>query len=198
MPVEVLREAELVPPLPFTKGMPVLRVPGYAYADPHAFGTMLFDLATDPGQEHPLRDADLELRMARLMTRLMREADAPPEQFARLGLPTEGEVGAEHLLVEAHWPQLVSARSGPIDGGDFEVSRYSVNTPIAELLAYAPAKRVVRGVLGPIVDGPLPPEALELSLVQVANLAFGLVSRPALDEIAQGLAALEGAEPAAQ
>jgi hypothetical protein len=33
--------------------------------------------------------------------------------------------------------------------------------------------------------------------VQVANLAFGLVSRPALDEIAQGLAALDEAEAAA-
>ncbi|MFC9561700.1 sulfatase [Agromyces sp. NPDC056965] len=197
LPAEVLREAELVDPLPFTKGMPVLRVPGYAYADPHAFGTMLFDLSTDPGQEHPLRDAEIELRMARLMTRLMRESDAPAEQFERLGLPVEGEVGTEHLLVEAHWPQLVSARSGPIDGDDFTGSRFSVNTPISELLAHDPARQVVRAVLGPIVDGPLPPEALELSLVQVANLAFGLVSRPALDEIAQGLAALDVAEPTA-
>jgi len=49
-------------------------------------GTLLFDLESDPAQEHPLQDAALERRMAAAMVRLMRQSDAPPEQYVRLGL----------------------------------------------------------------------------------------------------------------
>ena len=79
---------ELVGPLPFTKNVPVLRVPGFAIGDPFIFGTVLFDLDTDPQQEHPIVDDELELRMIDLLLALMRANDAPADQFARLGLPT--------------------------------------------------------------------------------------------------------------
>jgi hypothetical protein len=46
----------------------------------------LYDLKNDPGQEKPLHDAAIEGRMIELLKGLMREADAPAEQFARLGL----------------------------------------------------------------------------------------------------------------
>lgn len=50
------------------------------------FGTLLYDLETDPSQEHPIQDAEIEERMQRNMVRLMRENDAPKEQYVRLGL----------------------------------------------------------------------------------------------------------------
>lgn len=103
--VETLAHAELVPALPFTKGLSVLRVPAIAATNPRPFGTMLFDLHTDPGQKSSLVDDELELRMAELLVRLMRESDAPDEQYARLGLPQTGPVTSDHLLLSSAPPE---------------------------------------------------------------------------------------------
>lgn len=48
--------------------------------------TMLFDLERDPGQERPIDAPEVEARMVAHLVRLMRESDAPQEQFERLGL----------------------------------------------------------------------------------------------------------------
>ena len=100
---EELADAELAAPFGFTKGLRTLKVKGTAVLSPLAFGTLLYDLEADPDQEDPLRDDDLELRMAGLLVDLMRDSEAPPSQFERLGLPAEGPVGREHLLVERQW-----------------------------------------------------------------------------------------------
>lgn len=84
--LEELRQAEMHPPLPFTKGCPVMRIPGQAWLDAHSFGTLLFDLTHDPKQQTPIDDPEVEQRMIKLMTQLMQENDCPPEQFQRLGL----------------------------------------------------------------------------------------------------------------
>jgi hypothetical protein len=81
-----LKNAELVAPLSFTKNMPVLKVNSSTPIDAHSFGTLLFDLATDPHQENPIQDAALEERMIRLLIDQMKANDAPPEQYVRLGL----------------------------------------------------------------------------------------------------------------
>ncbi|MBO9608930.1 MAG: sulfatase [Paenibacillaceae bacterium] len=70
---------------------PVLRFPARG-AGPelgHALlarKTQLFDIRADYLQRRPLDDAALEERMIRLMVGAMQEAQAPAEQFARLGL----------------------------------------------------------------------------------------------------------------
>src|SRR5699024_7581295 len=134
-PVDVLRRAELVEPFSFTRDVPVLRLPGFAYTDPYAFGTMLFDLHTDPDQRTGLVDDALELRMATLLRDLMRASDAPPEQYVRLGLPEAGPLRHEHLLVRVQAEQQVTARQVPVTDADFPQSRLSVRTPLADLLA---------------------------------------------------------------
>ncbi len=48
--------------------------------------TRLYDLASDPGQQHKLDDPAGERRLADLMRRLMRENDAPAEALARVDL----------------------------------------------------------------------------------------------------------------
>ena len=83
-----LRDATLAPPFTFTKEMPTLRVPRPGRR-PLEAETMLFDLVADPGQEHPLDNPEVEARLAAQMAQLMRENDAPAEQFARMGLPVE-------------------------------------------------------------------------------------------------------------
>ena len=92
-----LETAELVSPFSFTKQLPVMRVKYFGRPknigkiDPHAQGTMLFDLDKDPGQNHPVSDKEVEDMMVRHLVKLMIETDAPLEQFQRLGLEGEFE-----------------------------------------------------------------------------------------------------------
>lgn len=92
-----LQDAELVPPLPNSKGSPVLRTRGHgSYISPINFGTKLYHVADDPRQKDPVDNAEIEARMAKLLKEEMAKADAPAEQFVRLGL--EGEITPESIL----------------------------------------------------------------------------------------------------
>ena len=84
--LDELRNATLAEPFSFTKGMPVLKTPSPGWPHHHKFGTMLFDLETDPGQLHPITDPAAEKRMIELMVKLMKQNDAPAEQYERLGV----------------------------------------------------------------------------------------------------------------
>jgi len=88
--VAELQDLELAGPFSFTKGCQVLKIPAAGMAaietNPYDFGTLLFDLESDPKQRQPIRDAHVEERMARLTAELMRRNDAPPDQYQRLGL----------------------------------------------------------------------------------------------------------------
>jgi arylsulfatase A-like enzyme len=82
----------------FTKGGSVLRItvpdaePGMVlenssrvYSHSHT-DTLLFDLSNDPKQQQPSSSAELESRMIEELTNMMRQSEAPAEQFTRLGL----------------------------------------------------------------------------------------------------------------
>ncbi|NCO35215.1 MAG: sulfatase [Armatimonadetes bacterium CG2_30_59_28] len=90
--VDELRDnIELSAPFPFTKGCQTMRINAgkSSWIQPNArekLPTLLFDLHEDPSQERPLDDADIERRMTELLISLLREADAPDEQYERLGL----------------------------------------------------------------------------------------------------------------
>ncbi|WP_231571098.1 hypothetical protein [Gordoniibacillus kamchatkensis] len=83
---EELRRIELAEPFAFTKGVRTLKIPAASYIPAHRFGTLLYDLAGDPRQEQPIQDAAAEETMIGHMVRLMKQHDAPPEQYERLGL----------------------------------------------------------------------------------------------------------------
>lgn len=97
--VETLQQAEFAEPFSFTKDCKTLKVPAKAWVNPHLFGTQLFDLKTDPQQNHPLENGEAEARMVRHLVREMQVNNAPPEQFERLGLEDELKA-AEHDGVE--------------------------------------------------------------------------------------------------
>ena len=85
---EELRTLALAEPFSFTKGCSVMKIkarPDMSHGA-HRFGTLLFDVVNDPGQIAPLADKEMESRFERLLIRLMKENDAPPEQYERLGL----------------------------------------------------------------------------------------------------------------
>ena len=114
--LDELQTAKLSEPLSFTKDTPVLQIkkmngnsfnpkmarPG-AYLEMEKSGKSvnvnalmnrispggqdaLYDLETDPEQMEPIEDEAVKERMLRLMVRLMKESDAPKEQYERLGL----------------------------------------------------------------------------------------------------------------
>jgi len=92
---EELATATISPPLGFTKGAKLLKVPVierspmYNNYGPGALleaETRLYDLKADPGQEAPLGDAVVETRLTALMRRLMEANGAPPEAFTRIAL----------------------------------------------------------------------------------------------------------------
>ena len=84
-PLEELATAEMVEPFSFTKGCRLMRTEADGVSN-QQYGTLLFDLEQDPGQEQPLKDPVLETRFVGHMRDLMQECDAPEEQFERLGL----------------------------------------------------------------------------------------------------------------
>ena len=183
-----LADIELAEPFDFTKGVRPLRLPARAQMSPYAFGTLLFDLAEDPGQQHPLDDADVELRMLRLLARLMHENDAPASQFERLGIPFDGEPGPEHLLVreQAGLAAMAAAPLPPLDAfpsGDFDLS-----TPLPELLAHPRARHVLDTHLPQLTQSELVSMLGDTSIYQLA--ATVTVPEPVLRGVARELATI--------
>jgi arylsulfatase A-like enzyme len=92
---EELAQAELGRFLGHTYNIPVYKVPQKGKA-PHRHGVEkpedyqplheVYDLATDPAQEHPLSDPDLEGRLCELLRSHLDRVKAPPENWERLGL----------------------------------------------------------------------------------------------------------------
>jgi len=95
LPLAQWQGVEFSPPLPFTKGTPVLRRP-YPTDDPNRFAPwlsvpfmdrhLMFDLEADPGQRSPVEDPALERKLVDGMLHLLREAQAPAEMLCRYGL----------------------------------------------------------------------------------------------------------------
>lgn len=95
--IDELQHTQLAEPFEFTKNLKTLKV---KVDDPragitlskvrndsdHNFKTMLFDLHEDPKQENPINNPEQEERLCRLMVQIMKENDAPEEQYQRLGL----------------------------------------------------------------------------------------------------------------
>lgn len=92
--IEEMNTVKPVDGFSFTKGMPVWKMHGGSGVKEIGFppkklmdfGTLLFDLEKDPTQNQTVEDAEAETRLKENMVRLMRENDAPKEQYTRLGL----------------------------------------------------------------------------------------------------------------
>jgi arylsulfatase A-like enzyme len=81
-----LATASLSPPLAFTKGVPVLKVPVLPRDRWPQLEHHLFDLEASPDQTEESDDAEVLEQMKAHIARLMRWNDAPPELFVRLGV----------------------------------------------------------------------------------------------------------------
>ena len=87
IPLDRLADATMAErPLAESGDIRPMKIPSGTTNDEFARGTLLFDLKADPAQASPLEDAALESRLADQMRDLMSQADAPAEQFERVGL----------------------------------------------------------------------------------------------------------------
>ena len=84
--IEELQDIQLAEPFAFTKGCRLMKISGSPWQFNHPYETMLFDLDNDHGQNNPIQDPVIEARMITQMRQMMKENDAPPEQFDRLGI----------------------------------------------------------------------------------------------------------------
>ena len=86
--------AELTTDFGFTKGAPVMKLPGRNDAErPPVQGggiadcvNVLYDTETDPGQLKPIDAPEIEARLIGRMVDMMQRNEAPPEAYRRFGL----------------------------------------------------------------------------------------------------------------
>ncbi|MEV5357325.1 sulfatase [Streptomyces sp. NPDC052693] len=185
-----LADLELAEPFTFTKGVRTLRTASRTFFNPYRFGTLLYDLRTDPEQRSPIVDDTVELRMADLLVTLMRANDAPPSQYERLGLPADGPVSTAHLLVRKQRHQAEQAAEPLPRPEDFTAGRFTLRTPISALLSDPSAVEVLRTHLPTLVHT----ESLQMigstSLISLAALSGGMIPSKTLHLLAEELAAL--------
>jgi arylsulfatase A-like enzyme len=99
-----LVDATLHPPFEFTKGVPVLKLlPRISEAgetvEPQGMGfedtaSRLYDLQSDPQQQTPVENLEIEARLREEISTLMLRSDAPHEAYVRFGLDYPGDVDA--------------------------------------------------------------------------------------------------------
>lgn len=91
--IKELQSAELAGPFSFTKGCQVLKINSTGIPEldfsPYKFGHLLFDIKNDPLQQKPLNNPEIEEKMISHLVKLMKESDAPRDQYERLGLPVD-------------------------------------------------------------------------------------------------------------
>lgn len=80
----VLQSASMVPPLKFTKNIPVMCLKGNSNVAQARYPSMLFNMDESLHQEKECTNKIELARMQKLMTRLMQNADCPQEQFTRM------------------------------------------------------------------------------------------------------------------
>lgn len=81
-----LEKGEWVQGNRFTNGVPAMKYPTRSYLKPYRIGDLLFDMKTDPDQEHPLENQKIHDGMCRKLVQVMERIEAPEEEFERLGL----------------------------------------------------------------------------------------------------------------
>ena len=195
-PQQMLAQAQLVEPFSFTKGLKVLKTPTQAWVAPYAFGTQLFDLATDPHQQSPLQDADLELRLATALRDTLVTSDAPAEQFDRLGLPASGPLSDEHLLVSDQWPMLQASLGPASRAEDFGADGAVLERPLGELLTHDGARAVLLERAPMLAGGPMVGMVGGMTLLEIASMMIGLLPRPLLAALARLLTEVVEPSPA--
>ncbi|MEG0877892.1 MAG: sulfatase [Oscillospiraceae bacterium] len=112
---EELTDISLTNEFAFTKGAMVMKVPATTPFNAYWYGTMLFDLQSDPQQAHPIQNPEVQKRLVKLMRQLMQKNDAPMEQYERLGIPQSGEITDDMLAKYNRMDVPIITDAGELD-----------------------------------------------------------------------------------
>ena len=168
--VKELADWQPAEPFHFTKGLRSMKVQTKSLMNPWTHGTLLFDLDTDPGQNSPITDDEVELRMLRLLAALMHDSEAPPSQFSRLGIPFDTIPDTDHLLVRKQAERASAALEPlpPLSG--FPAGGTGLNIPILELRQDPRCEAILRKHLPQLVSTELINIRAQLTLHQMARV----------------------------
>ena len=100
---------ELREPFDFTKGLKVMKMQTRfrSHSSPEKYGDLLFDLSTDPGELTPIRNEEVEFRMANAIRSCMLSHDAPDEVYTRYRIPKDHDMNLDEYLAELeNWNDL--------------------------------------------------------------------------------------------
>lgn len=183
--VSELVDWQAAEPFTFTKNLRTLRIQTSSILSSWPHGTLLFDLHTDPGQNNPVLDEDIELRMVELLVRLMHESDAPQSQFARLGLPFDATPRKEHLLAMEQGDRASAALVPLPPLADFHEHGAALTVPLLALLQDQRSRAVLQEHLPHLVRTELVNIPTQLSLYDLAKVSP--VPLPALARLAEEL-----------
>ena len=85
--VDELADITLYDGFDFTKDCKMMKIPASeGFIKAYQYGDKMFDVETDPTQTEEIADIKVAKRLLENMIKLMRENDAPDEQYARMGL----------------------------------------------------------------------------------------------------------------
>jgi hypothetical protein len=155
------------------------------WMNPWQYGTLLFDLVEDPAQDTPIVDDAVELRMLRLLRAEMLRNDAPDSQFDRLGIPRDGELGDEHLLVRAQRDRA-TATAEPLPAMTELAALDLLTLPIPELMQLAGPRDVLAQAAAGLVQSEQLSMAAGMTLLDVARI--GIIPAGVLRRLDQALA----------
>jgi arylsulfatase A-like enzyme len=187
--VAELQNLALAAPFSFTKDIQPLKIPARTMSNQHSFGTMLFDVATDPGQEQPLINDEVERRLIALMVAWMRRNEAPSEQFARLGLPADGNAAEEHLLLARQHAQVLKARAQRVAAPAYTGPGAAfLELPLNQLVAGPGGQEMVKRHFPQLLEGEAMQQAAQASLLQIAGYLPAVLTPERLAAFAADLA----------
>ena len=181
-----LAQWEPAPPFGFTKGLRTMRIDSEGgWVNSWQHGTVLFDLENDPHQLAPIQDDIVELRMAQLLVDALRANEAPRSQFARLGLPVEGDVTAEHLLVREHAERVAAMEVPMPEPGELPASEL-LTGPLVELAGTTRGRAVLEKEVPSVIRTEAVSVPVGMSLYDMA--ALGAISVAQLRRVGDALA----------
>ncbi|MDX8045398.1 sulfatase [Gracilibacillus sp. S3-1-1] len=132
-----LHNMELTEPFDFMKNVTPLKIKaGKGLINPYQYGSKLYNLIEDPKQENEMQDMEVELRLTKALVKLMKENDAPMEQYERLGLDSAKELTIEDIKAYREREE----RSGELEElAEFDMKR-SVRNQIIGLMNMTPSE----------------------------------------------------------
>ncbi|NRT71446.1 sulfatase [Clostridium beijerinckii] len=95
---EELQDIQLSEPFNFTKGCKTMKIKaGRGFINAVQHGSKLFNIRNDPKQLQEIENLEEEVRLTNAIAEMMKENDAPKEQYERMGIPKDRAYTLEML-----------------------------------------------------------------------------------------------------